>query len=359
MLRASSAHRWIKCSMSTAQTPDMLPDTKTDAAREGTCAAWVAECVINGDAGSAEDLLDAVHDNGWVVDLDMVRFVQDYIDLVTSRRDVEAECYGTYEEHLHGTADARAWSDDLNVRYITDLKYGYEIVEPFENWQLLCYAVINTFGDVRLESYNGLYQLEIYQPRAMHPKGPHRKWVIGAEELRRYKKTIDAALLEYASGMLRTQPGPHCDHCLHAATCQALTETIYTMWPAVGGRPLHTPNGQQLADELTMLNRMEKLFKARKAAVEAEAEQRIKSQQFVPGWSMVERFGKSAWTVSPEIVQGLTGLDPYAEQKPATPAEMVRRGANKDMIATMTKTPVVGRKLSPIDSDQIADMFKE
>ena len=83
LLRPSAAHRWWRCSASISATrlPDALPEEDQDAAREGTCAAWVAECVINGDASSAADMLGRSHENGWEVDDDMVRHVQEYMFL--------------------------------------------------------------------------------------------------------------------------------------------------------------------------------------------------------------------------------------------------------------------------------------
>ena len=63
-------HRWI------VLTQD------GDAAREGTCAAWVAELVINGDATCAEDMLGKVHANGWEVDEEMVKHINAYLAIL-------------------------------------------------------------------------------------------------------------------------------------------------------------------------------------------------------------------------------------------------------------------------------------
>ena len=57
--------------------------------------------------------------------------------------------------------------------YVTDLKYGYEIVEPFENWQALAYAA----GVAALPGMvPDKVVITIVQPRAPHRRGPIRTW---------------------------------------------------------------------------------------------------------------------------------------------------------------------------------------
>lgn len=366
-LRPSASHRWFECSESLFTTSDDLPDHDTDAAREGTCAAWVAECVLNGDAGSADDLLGRVHKNGWEVDEDMVRYVQPYIELCETRTDGIAEetweitwpdGQGGHKAKLAGTSDHKGWANtERKIRHITDLKFGYGIVEPFENRQLLCYAYLDyakmVADGVTLPE---MYVLSIYQPRAQHPNGVYRKWVISMDEALVYFRQINDRVESFTSG--GTRVGSWCDHCLRAARCAALTESIYSMWTPVSDRPFLNPTGQQLADELAMLERFETLFKARQAAVEAEAEVRIKQRKFVPGWGMVNRQGKSAWKFEAETIRMMTGIDPYV-QKVVTPAELKRRGANKDVVKELTHTPTIGQKLGRVTESDIARQFGE
>ena len=128
-LRPSAAAQWMRCGLS-AYAPLDRPEEDGDAAREGTCAAWVAELVINGDATDAADLLGRVHKNGWEVDEEMVKHINAYLAILPEHG--RAEVF-MQTEQLEGTAD------HIGVNVITDLKYGYRVVEAVGNWQLLTY----------------------------------------------------------------------------------------------------------------------------------------------------------------------------------------------------------------------------
>jgi len=363
LLRPSASHRWSKCAMSerAETTGGALPDLEGDAAREGTCAAWVAEVVINGDAGTAEDMLGKVHENGVEIGEDMVRFVQPYIDMVMSRNQPEAEVYGevVFGEHakLAGTSDAHGWSEDNRVLFIDDLKYGYEVVEPFENTQLICYAFL-ALAKLRTEGVVGpeLIQLSIYQPRAQHRDGIYRKWVVSPAELNGYFHSLVHAA-EAVAVTDTAAPGPHCKHCRLAAKCEALTHSVYAIDDTVQSRAILDPSGQQLSDELIMLERLEALMKARKAAVETEIEIRLGQQKFVPGWGMLDKKGKAAWKHAPEIIGGMCGIDPW-DKKPITPAEARRRGAPPKLVESLSYSPTIGKTLQRVDDRQIAKLFK-
>ena len=343
-------------------TVGALPDDEGDAAREGTCAAWVAEVVINGDATTADDTLGKVHENGVEVDEDMVRFIQPYIDMVTPRKNPQAEVKWTINwpndvARLEGTSDAQGWSEDGRVLFIDDLKYGYEIVEPFENTQLICYMAL-ALARLSAEGVKPpeLIQLSIYQPRALHRDGIYRKWVVSYAEaqtiVERLFKTInDAAQTDTAT------PGSHCKHCRLAAKCEALTHSVYAMTETIQSRAILDPNGQQLADELDMLHRLDALMKARKIAVESEIEIRLSQQKFVPGWAMMDKKGKAAWKHPPEVFGGLCGIDPW-DKKPITPAEARRRGASPKLVESLSYSPTIGKTLQRVDERQIAKLFK-
>lgn len=332
----------------------MLPDRETDAAREGTCAAWVAEVVINGDASCAEDMIGKTHSNGWMVDEDMAMHVQNYIDIASDRKDVTAEVFRKHEvagfPTLQGTLDRESYSLDGSIYYIDDLKYGYDVVEPFENRQLICYAFLAFWRGVTSDRV----ELSIYQPRAIHKEGPYRTWSVTRAELAPYFADLANRIEQIASGIANA--GSWCSHCLRAASCDALTRSVYSMWEPVSSRDIVKPTGVQLADELVMLDRMSSLLKARKAAVEMEAEVRIDAGQLVPGWNMSDNYGKSAWNCEPETIRMLTGVDPYVK-KTVTPAELKRRGADKGVVASLTHRPRIGRKLKQVDERDIKRMF--
>lgn len=357
-LRPSSAHRWWGCTASTVASPTALPDSDIDAAREGTCAAWVAECIINGDATCVEDMVGKVHSNGWEVDADMARHLEPFIEIALKRESPVAEIRGEVRignHRLMGTADLRSFTREYRTLHIDDLKYGFDLVEVFENKQLLCYAYLQL---AKMGKAPELVQFGIYQPRQIHRDGPYRKWVVRYDDLLPYFQDMVSWINKIDDAVPEASPGDRCNYCPRANDCMALTRSIYSMWQPVQDRLFKTPTAQQLADELTMLDQMSSLLKARETAVKAEAEIRIKRQEMIPGWSIVGKIGKRAFTYPPEVIYAMTGVDPY-EKNVVTPAELERRGADKTVLKTMTHTPTVGYKLDRVDNHHIANMFEE
>lgn len=359
-LRPSNAHRWWRCAMSAsvAGRPGALPDTSSAAADEGTCAAWLLENVITRNLKSCADMLGERHENGWVVDQDMCVHVQPFVDRLAKRVNVRSEVKRSFSLNdsvmLAGTLDVESWSD--RTLRIDDLKYGYGIVEPFENKQLICYAYLKIMAmRGRGEHLPDLIVLGIYQPRAIHPDGPYRRWTVSPEELQPYFRELVAQMQQIESGL--AVPGTWCNHCLGAAGCTALTRTVYKMWQSVESREFHAPSNDQLGDELVMLKKMDSMMKARLAAVEAETETRIKNGAMIPGWTVEERRGKRKFSHDAEMIRSLTGIDP-TDTKLCTPAELIRRGVDKKIVDSLSHIPTIGSKLTRIDSNHFAKMFK-
>jgi hypothetical protein len=316
---------WTRCSLSPHL--DTGTGVESDAAREGTCAAWVADTVLRGDASCAEDMAGKTHPNGWFVDADMVTHVQEYIDLVSP---CDSEVQVRLSEQIYGTMDSVATFEKSGTLRVVDLKYGYKIVEPFENAQLLCYAAA-------IPSDTPLIQLCIYQPRAIHPDGVFRKWTISRADLNSWR----AWILDRADDVMARpmgHPGRHCLYCEGASSCTALTNTVYSMWDVVeDARQTQVPDDRAGA-ELTVLRKMSAILKARQDAVEADITARIGTGRFIPGWGMIVQHGKRAWKADAATVEVLTGIRPTVE-KMVTPSELERRGVAKETVNALSYRP--------------------
>ena len=330
------------------RAPRTLPEVDTDAAREGTCAAWVSECVINGDASHCDDLVGKVHENGWFVDQQMADYIQPYVELAQSRAGAQAEVPVSFGP-VTGTLDLKSYGP--GTLYIDDLKYGYGVVEP-TSFQLKCYLA----GVAQTEELPEHIVLGIYQPRAQHRDGIYRTITLTRDEALQVVEEVRAAASAAVTGGTAT-PGPHCTNCLRAHDCEALTHTVYQMWDVVNANGLLEPNAADVANELTFLTRLSDILEARHTAVKADAEERIKGGQHVPGWHMSDRFGKRAFTLDRASIEAMTGIDPV-EEKLVTPAALERMGANKEVVKAITTTPRIGRKLEPVSENTIAKLFK-
>ena len=316
----------------------------------------MADKVINGEVADTSAMLGQTHENGWQVDLDMVNHLQWYVDTLMKRDGTHKAEY--FAKHptlpLQGTMDHIGWRRDFTFLTIDDLKYGYLIIEP-TSWQLVAYLFL-ILSNMPPERWPQLIQLSILQPRAIHKDGPYRRRVVSIADIQPELDQMQAQIERIVSGYNVATPGKDCYECPAATGCRALTESIYTMWEPIQSREHLEPTAAQLSAELVMLERMEAMFSARATAVRAEAEAKLAEGQFIPGWAMEKRWGKKKFTVDATSIQLITGIDPN-DPSICTPAELIRRGAKKEVVDTITTKPYIGAKLSRVDESKIAAEF--
>lgn len=234
-LSPSAAHRWLHCPGSVGWEAE-LPDTTSDAAREGTAAHALAEARLKADP----ELLRQAQQSEWY-NAAMEGHIDTYVDyihelrtpgdelLIEQRLEILPKCFGT--------ADCLVISEGkLDV---VDLKYGKGVrVDAENNPQCLLYA----YGAWQALSW--LYDIRdvtvhIVQPRLDHITSWHltvdemRQQVEGEEFQRHYQ---DAAhdVHEYHAG-------DHCRFCRAAPICRqrALHEVAKVAYAlSEGGRDI-------------------------------------------------------------------------------------------------------------------------
>ena len=356
ILRPSSANLWINCAGYPKLAETLPPAPSSDPAREGTCAAWVAEMVLTGQVATCADMIGEQHENGWVVEQSMARHIQGYVDLLRSYGGtVHAERRVTLVAGLiEGTPDAFA-SDNDGMLIVDDLKYGYEIVEP-QTWQISVYAA----AIVQALAADGVViktvRLGIYQPRAYHPSGVHRTWTITVDELMARRDTILAAAAATQKPDALCVAGKWCRRCDAASKCGAVAHEAYRCVSVMQNTLERHMTPQEMAEELTFLDLAEALIKGRRDSVTAEADARMNRGESIPGWHREQGYGQRRWNVSAETVRMLTGVDPTMG-KMVTPAELERMGANPDVVKSLVVTPRLKAKLKPVPDGYYAALF--
>ena len=248
-LGASGAHRWMQCPGSLVLEEGM-PDTESDASREGTAAHAVGEaCLLRG-----HDPFEYIGESAptdevdWTVDADMANAVDVYVRHLRELADdfgehnVEVQVslapLGDWAEDMFGTADFVGLVGD--VLYVRDYKHGKGVVVEAEgNVQFAYYAVgallhlrerghdINAIREVRMG---------VVQPRAYHEAGPIREDVATVGELIDWAETrvADAVRVVQQAYQTRQQtaswadrfldPGDHCKFCKAKGLCPKLAE---------------------------------------------------------------------------------------------------------------------------------------
>lgn len=358
-LPPSSSHRWANCALFLLASQNYPEQPEGDDARQGTCAAWVAQMVLTGQAADCASMLGATHPNGWLVTPEMVHDVTGYVEMVLRRGGTTScESYVTLSTDplIAGTTDLSATVAGIPTLYVDDFKNGRKVVEVRRNPQVIIYAA------AELKKYPpgtfNVVQLGIYQPRAFHRDGIYRKWVVSvADLLRMADEIIEAGRRCYDPNAVAT-PGEWCEYCPVATRCQALAHTNYARVSLVQSQSHRDMTALELSRELDFIEEADATLKARKKAVQAEAEQRARAE-IIPRYRLEMGKGKRKFRVSPTVVKMMTGVDPYTTPDVCTPAELVRRGASKTAVDALSITPDTGLKLVRTDEDFIAAAFGE
>ena len=255
ILSPSSAHRWMVCTGAPAMERD-IEDKGSEYADEGTAAHFLgATCLSENTnakdyAGRGIVLWESEDMSGeswrehvptlakrkaeFVVDGDMIDYVQRYVDLV---REYAVGGELLIEQvlpigHLTGEEDAEGTGDAVVLREneitVADLKYGRGVeVSAIDNKQLKLY------GLGALEKYSILgdftsVRLVIIQPRISYAPS---EWVISVDELLLFAKEVmiqsaqATELLSVTSDLTQyLAPGTDtCQWCRAKATCPKLS----------------------------------------------------------------------------------------------------------------------------------------
>lgn len=346
VIRASQLSRPMSCAGSLF-FKDLPPQPTNDAALEGTAAAeYLEKLLMNQPIGTHAS-------NGIAFTEEMGYYAKEVVDEIRSK----AATIPIAEEQLdwvsfpsnitvQGRCDVNFIGKD-NRLYIDDLKYGFGIVEPKENWQLLAYAIgkIMKLG----QAYDLV--LRIHQPRAHHEDGTTREWIISYNELLKYKEMIDHRLHEISKGLNTLVTGTQCRYCPAAAHCPASNKAYHRGIEAVTDFVQDNMDDQELSFQLDLVSRIEDLVKTRKGSLELLATSRIKEGKIVPNYISTDNYGHRKWNdnVNPETIQLLTGID-VTEKTLITPAQAEKRGLSKEVTQAFTSRPLLGTRLKRKDS---------
>jgi hypothetical protein len=353
--RPSAAHRWTKCTAAPQFSAAAGPRPPSDDAREGTCAAWVAEQVLTGRATACRDMIGATHENGWQVDAEMAGHVQDYVDLCHADDNGAgwAEIRLTLSDRVAGTADWLA-INSAGQLVVRDLKYGFRLVEP-DSPQLVIYAA------AALQSpgwpVKGVVT-EIFQPRGFHPLGPRRQRRWTTDEIRTLGQEYAAKAEACHQPNPTATPGPHCLYCEGSVGCAALQATAAQTLAVVEMQGWRERTPAEMAQALHFHRWASDTITAAAKALEAEAEAVARSGTRLPGWGLSPRLGNTRVTAPPALIAALTGGTVSGEKTvPMGVADLKAAGMPEATLKLVTERPVIGHKLTPLSAETLAAQF--
>lgn len=254
-LGASAAERWMNCPGSVAllKNLNLPPSDEPDYRAEGTQAHALLEWCLRAPGGAdAWEAADLTH-NGKPYTSEMMDSVQVFLDTVRKHKYEEEwieqriddpefhELFYGQLDHggLRVSQDVPANQQGALTLDINDYKHGMGVVvEVWHNPQIMYYA----YGKLRQLWKQGirpdLVRLRIIQPRAFHPDGPVRTWVVDADVIKSWAENTLLPAMKRTDTDPALWPGEHCRFCPAKLVCPIMHALVGAAVDAADSGPV-------------------------------------------------------------------------------------------------------------------------
>ena len=361
-LAPSDAGAWVHCTArpGMAVAYPELGDPDNESAREGDAFHWVLASMLNGNPFP----LGGTH-NGVVCDSDMEAYAQPWVTYIQSHMAASAQIFVEHKLNMPnisaqcwGTPDAVITNPDTKIVHIFDTKYGWGLVEIFENWQLLTYAA--GVYNILEGPAEWTYRLHVGQPRPWHRDGPHRPWTVSGPALGNYIRHLRTAAEEATGASPRLQTGNWCKHCPARRACPALrAEGLSAVDLAREAAATEIPP-DQLGVELALLVRARDRLDTLITGRETEAFAALRQGKPVHGWIIEHPPGREAWKISgPEAIAlgRAVGVDLAKPADVVTPNQARKAGVPAELLTAFVERKSGAAKLVPLDVNRAKRAF--
>lgn len=336
-INASKLQRIMQCGAS-RNMPGSTRSGTSDEANEGDFAHDLAMHILRGNKVKAGETF-----RGQVITQEMLFYIHKYTDGLPPGI-VERDITLTLGDYVL-VARPDWYRVTGNTLYIKEFKYGFGIVEPEMNWQMLCEAIILLAKHT--DSVNEI-EMTIVQPRAWHAAGIVRTWAIDTARLAAIQQDMIMRLMMYANVLAS---GPECGYCPSQISCPTARKAGYNAIDVA--EQMHSDNygPGEIAAELPLLERAIKALTDRKKALDNEATHLIKSGTYIPGYHLKTGLGNRAWKpyVNKFMLAAIAPGIAVSEDKLITPAKLEQAGVSEDAIKLLTDRPNTGFSLAKGD----------
>lgn len=333
-----------------------LPDPPTnEAAEQGTAAGEYLERLLTGQP------IPHAASNGVYFDEEIKFYTTPIYEDIMSRTSEQVLCETRIDWQtrsgiwIRGQYDA-CFVDEQGRLCIEDLKYGWNLVEVEENWQLLGYAI----GEIlrRGRRFDEI-SLKIHQPRPHHEDGSSREWLITYDQLLTYKEKIEERMLQIAQGNRTLTTSKNCKYCEAAGeACPAFNRVFHRALEVSTEFHQDSITDEELSRQLDIIKRAEDALKIKKDSLYDLGVERIKQGKIIPNYVIEKKYGYSEWKkgVSPEAIKVMTGID-ITEKKVMSPNKAKKLGVNKELVKQLTKREFKGTQLKKADTTKIGNQI--
>lgn len=326
-------------------------DTDDTVRNEGIAADWLVDQVFNM-RFTAEELIDRKAENGVYITAEMVEYLEEYLKAVgTIGFGAQIEVNTSHAGHgwqVNGRADLTKYHAPSQHLDVGDLKFGWGIVEPEDNWTLISHVFgwIAQHPDKPVSSAT----ITIYQPRPHHPGGHVRSVTLGGNMLAELYHRLTTTLSN-PSDALNT--GPHCYKCPALATCPAARKAQMNAIDASEKAFVDNIDNANLSFQLDHVNRAMEALKQSQKAYSELALHRLRMGQIIPNYSCETGLTNRQWKqdVTPETIQMLTGINVRKPGDMITPNQAEKAGVLPEVVAAFTERRNKDVKLVRIDAN--------
>lgn len=341
--------------------PVIQPDPSKKKDRdEGDAAHYMAEQAFNSQF-LLEELIDRKAPNGVYMTVEMFEHVEFYLNSLPEKSPVAAmEIETNYHGdgfQVNGRADHLDYHAPTGILHVGDLKYGWGIVEPKENWTLISHAVGWCLANPSIKPTSII--LSIYQPRPHHRDGKVRRWSITYDQLMVLCAQIFTQLSNPTDDLMT---GPNCKYCPALAACPAARKASLNAIDVADKAHDDTVKGYEMSLELDNLKAAATRIKNRLAAMEELTKHTVKNNpDSCPGYSVEHQYGSLQWNdnITIDLLKIMTGKD-LSKPKILTPLQAIKEGVDEKIIKSMSHNPSTGLKLVRISANEkAAKMFKK
>lgn len=366
-LRLSSAASWVLCHaypMMNAGRREL--DDDNTVREEGAACHWAAEQMHKGHiipVGTAAP-------NGVAITEEMIDAAYLYLDELQSwgvpvnverqlaAASIHPECGGTPDAwaSLHRPTSAR-----LLIK-LADLKFGFKVVDPFENYQLCGYASA-ILDELKIDAHAEQFvdfEFIIVQPRAYGRDGAIRRWFVKATDLRALWNIMHMSAEHAMSPNPIAKAGPQCEHCAARHDCDTLHKaSMHSLEIASQASVLELPP-LALDDELRRVDHAIEVLTARKTGLEAQAMFMLRNGETLPHWDLESSQGRLQWIEGAEDkVSALANLIGKNINKPTqliTPTQ-ASKILDEKIVAQFSHRPKGSIKLVPFSGNKARKVF--
>jgi len=295
-LSASGSSRWLNCPGS-VKAEEAYKNESSIYAKEGILAHEVADLCLQKEKDAEFYVGKKVTDR--IIDLDMARNVQEYLDYVRSHETDNSKLFT--EERVDfsnvvpggfGTMDSAVLDYNAGVCHIFDLKYGKGVkVDAFENTQGQLYA-IGLYNELGFLDEITSFRIHIVQPRIYN----YCHWDITVNDLVKFGKWVaERAELALTPDAPRVPGDKQCRWCKAKGDCKAVAKFTEQIISAEFDN-LDDLDANSLTDDQkkTILDN-KALIESFLKAVESDVFEKIESGEEFKGYKLVERRSVRKW----------------------------------------------------------------